>query len=200
MLEHLTCGECGISFAWERTRPGGASPRRCSPCAKRRERAKQNEWRRDNAARRRATVNRQAAAWRDANPDKVARQRVAKLAARFNLSVEQIEALLADGRCGICGTAEAGGRWGRFAIDHDHACCPGQRSCGKCIRGVLCNPCNLLIGHMEKAGRLATEGAVAYLRWAGSVPKPEVLEDLMGNPHDLVSGLVCNEPPGVFAE
>jgi hypothetical protein len=26
--------------------------------------------------------------------------------------------------------------------DHDHACCPGPRSCGKCVRGMTCRACN----------------------------------------------------------
>lgn len=34
-------------------------------------------------------------------------------------------------------------------IDHDHACCPGERSCGKCVRGLLCNSCNIAIGRYE---------------------------------------------------
>lgn len=34
-----------------------------------------------------------------------------------------------------------------FHIDHDHSCCPGERSCGKCIRGVACHGCNAGIGH-----------------------------------------------------
>jgi hypothetical protein len=27
-------------------------------------------------------------------------------------------------------------------LDHDHACCPGGRSCGSCVRGVICFTCN----------------------------------------------------------
>jgi hypothetical protein len=25
-----------------------------------------------------------------------------------------------------------------LSVDHNHACCPGSRSCGKCVRGLLC--------------------------------------------------------------
>lgn len=31
-------------------------------------------------------------------------------------------------------------------VDHDHRCCPGNRSCRYCRRGVACHACNSAIG------------------------------------------------------
>ncbi len=67
---------------------------------------------------------------------------------RFNLSLDQIEKLYApDAKCDNCGRAQLNGR--ALAVDHDHGCCPGKGSCGKCIRGFLCSGCNTSLGHME---------------------------------------------------
>lgn len=65
---------------------------------------------------------------------------------RHGLSIEQYNELLAEqgGRCAICGVVPDR----PFAIDHDHKCCPGVHSCGKCVRGLLCNNCNTGIGMM----------------------------------------------------
>jgi hypothetical protein len=32
------------------------------------------------------------------------------------------------------------------SIDHDHSCCPGEQTCGKCIRGIVHLRCNRLCG------------------------------------------------------
>jgi hypothetical protein len=41
---------------------------------------------------------------------------------------------------------------GRFHFDHDHACCPGAVTCGKCIRGLVCGGCNRSLGWAENCG------------------------------------------------
>lgn len=35
-----------------------------------------------------------------------------------------------------------------MSVDHDHACCVGRRSCGKCVRALLCSSCNSLEGKL----------------------------------------------------
>lgn len=52
---------------------------------------------------------------------------------------------LQGGLCAICRRATGATR--ALSVDHDHACCDGPVSCGDCIRGLLCRPCNDILGH-----------------------------------------------------
>lgn len=78
-----------------------------------------------------------------------------KVLARYGLNRVTYAALLADqgGGCAICGGQSTDGR--SFHVDHDHDCCPGKQCCGRCVRGLLCNGCNVALGMMaDNAARL----------------------------------------------
>lgn len=86
---------------------------------------------------------------RVADPEHVLR---GNLANKYKLSLDRYREILASqgGRCAICGIdAPTDIRTSRFHVDHDHACCPGTKSCGKCVRGLLCHACNTALGNFK---------------------------------------------------
>lgn len=73
------------------------------------------------------------------------------------------------GLCGLCHEPmlPSGQKTESVVVDHDHNCCPGRMgsACGKCVRGLLHNDCNRLLGILEKKSHLI-KGAEEYLaRW-----------------------------------
>lgn len=87
-------------------------------------------------------------------------RRVARV---YSLTPEQYAALYeAQGRrCAICRRATGATR--RLAVDHDHSCCPGPTSCGRCVRGLLCGPCNDGLAHARDDPEHFRR-AIAYLQ------------------------------------
>lgn len=68
---------------------------------------------------------------------------------KYGLTADRYAAMLEaqGGACAICRRIpDPSGRMKRLGVDHDHGCCPGDRSCGKCVRGLLCSGCNGMIG------------------------------------------------------
>jgi Recombination endonuclease VII len=85
--------------------------------------------------------------------------------ALYGLTEERWQELLASqgGKCAICRSTNPGNRNQGFSVDHDHRCCPGTGSCGRCVRGLLCERCNFLIGQAnDDISILAT--AITYLQ------------------------------------
>ena len=70
----------------------------------------------------------------------------------YGITIERFSELL-EGQnkcCAICKTdTPRGNSKAAWMIDHDHACCPGKKSCGKCIRGLLCAKCNWGLGNFN---------------------------------------------------
>ncbi len=72
------------------------------------------------------------------------------------------------GVCEISGQPETSvskrtGRAYPLAIDHDRSCCPGDRSCGKCLRGLIRRNLNVALGMFGDDPDLL-EAAAAYIR------------------------------------
>jgi len=83
--------------------------------------------------------------------------------ANKSLSPEGYNRLLKEqnGTCAICGKAPRPNR--RLCVDHNHKCCPSIKSCGKCIRGLLCDDCNHMLGS-GKDSILILQKAIKYLQ------------------------------------
>jgi hypothetical protein len=90
------------------------------------------------------------------------------------------------GRCAIL-NCRATGKTKALAVDHDHKCCPGRTSCGKCVRGLLCGPHNEMFGRngddpevfQDMAGYLRMPTYLQYL-WMNAgktLPTSQVLRE-----------------------
>lgn len=84
---------------------------------------------------------------------------------KYNLTEDQYNEMFAaqGGRCGCCGTLRPTKRG--WHIDHDHACCPGEGSCGECVRGILCARCNIMLGYAQDNAAILLGGIEYLSRW-----------------------------------
>lgn len=71
------------------------------------------------------------------------------LMGQYNITLEEYIEILYTNQNGVCPLCEVKAPSieemieDRFwSVDHYHSCCPNKSSCGKCVRGILCDPCN----------------------------------------------------------
>lgn len=158
MVEHKLCPDClidkpGSEFYTKKNSHNGLNTY-CKDCSKLRSRkhyqlnrdryiSKASDWQKQNVG-----------AYRKIN-------KKAQLKHLYGLSVDDVEGILIDQdwKCAACGS--------EFMsiphIDHDHSCCPGRVSCGKCIRGILCGSCNRALGLVRDSVPILF-CLIAYLR------------------------------------
>lgn len=130
-----------------------AAKRKSDPEFAERQRAAKRKWYRENSMRYKFDVK----VWRNNNRKKVCAY---TRKWRFGITQEQFDAKFEsqNSSCAICKTRETR----RWNIDHDHSCCPGERVCGKCIRGILCEPCNQMLGKVKDSAE-TLQRAIEYL-------------------------------------
>ena len=75
------------------------------------------------------------------------------------------------GLCAVCNElmSPTGRSPESVVVDHDHNCCKGQSSCGKCVRGLIHKRCNTVLGSSLDNPKLLQSAAAYLLRWRGGL-------------------------------
>ena len=98
--------------------------------------------------------------WRKRNPERL---KAHARKSNYNIDSNRYELMLKkqNHKCGICRKDFTKKRVPH--VDHDHGCCSqGARSCGRCVRGLLCSNCNRGIGNFED-NKKSLRSAIKYL-------------------------------------
>lgn len=65
---------------------------------------------------------------------------------------------LQENKCDICKQEMI-----KACSDHNHLCCDGRKTCGKCLRGALCDKCNRGLGLLGDS-IINLKAAITYLK------------------------------------
>ena len=120
----------------------------------------------DALARRRETTRK----WKERNREHVVaymkdynrtHSRERSMVSRYGITVADFDQMLdaQGGICAICGTNNPS----RWCVDHDHTCCDTVKTCGRCVRKILCHECNVGIGLLKESPTILA-AAIEYLK------------------------------------
>jgi hypothetical protein len=145
----IDCGNIRSIGYFNKRKTGDGRQDRCSKCPAPASQKNRNRWSDDPISD------------HGADPDTRAAQQ--RRHWKYGLKHQDYTALWADqgGRCAICGDPDPG--FETLFVDHDHSCCPGQKTCGGCVRGLLCIHCNSALGRFKDSTK-NLESAIRYLK------------------------------------
>jgi hypothetical protein len=133
--------------------------------------ARTNAWRKKNPGRASAISR----AWQLRHPEQFKAQVYRN---RFKIDF----AALWDAQKGLCACCDKpmlreGKDPTSVVADHDSACCPGKKSCGRCVRGLIHRNCNLVLGYAKDDIEVLRSAANYLERWGCrfSVDSPSVV-------------------------
>ena len=88
-------------------------------------------------------------------------ERSNRLQTNYGISIDDYDKIF-ESQGGVCKICHKPPVVERLCVDHNHSCCPGLKSCGKCIRGLICRRCNSMLGFADdNTDRLRS--AIEYL-------------------------------------
>lgn len=101
------------------------------------------------------------------NRDTARGRRLAKV---YGITAEEYARILVvqGGKCEIC--KRATGVRKALSVDHDHAVAiqdghAEEMGCPNCVRGLLCQPCNKMLGHLRDDPEALDRGAMYLRSW-----------------------------------
>jgi hypothetical protein len=104
-----------------------------------------------------------------ADPEFFKAREFAREMKKYGTTVEWYTEKLTEqsGLCALCAhLSHHHGTIQRLQVDHNHDCCDLRtRSCGKCLRGLLCADCNILLSYLERLLKQSRTLVPAWDTW-----------------------------------